>query len=718
MKQVLQFVDSGATHVRELPTPVCARQEVLIANAASVISAGTEKAVIELAKRSLLGKARERPDQVRRVLQKVRQEGVVDTWRQVRARLQEPLALGYSSAGVVLEVGRDVRRFRPGDRVASAGAHAEAVIVPQTLVATVPDHVPFDEACYATIGAVALNGLRLAQVGLGDRVAVIGLGLIGQIAIQLGRAAGCRILATDVDAGRLALARELGADTGSGDTFAALVDQATEGHGADAVLITASGSDNAALCLAAAVARKRARIIAVGAIGLDVPRREFYPKELELVVACSYGPGRYDPRYEEGGTDYPYAYVRWTEQRNLEAVLEQMALGRLDVRRVTTHRFPIDRAEEAYDLIRAGTEPHLGVVLTFTAESRNLSKRVALPAGHGRTLRADGTIGVGLVGAGVYGSSVLAPALVRVPGVRPRIICSAGGVSAAIAGERLGFEAATTTYEGVIADPDVDVVVIATPHHLHAEQAGAALRAGKHVFIEKPLAIDAAQLEAFCDLLHELGSAAPLWMVGFNRRFAEPTLAVANLFAPCRGPLTLNYRFNAGMLPRDHWLHDPETGGGRLIGEACHALDLAAFLLRGRIVRVFADAPPVAGRQPGGDDQASMVARFDNGSVATISYVSGGTKAFPKERIELFGGERVGVIDDFRSVTLSAEGQTKQRTFATRDKGHRQELERFFAAVRNGSGPPIPYASTLNVSAAALAVVQSLRTGSPVEVRE
>lgn len=717
MKQVLQFVDSGATKVQELPAPVCGPQEVLIANSASLISAGTERAVIELAKRSLLGKARERPDQVRRVLQKLRQEGVIDTLRQVRARLQQPIALGYSSAGVVLEVGREVRRFRPGDRVASAGAHAEIVVVPQTLVAAVPDSIAFEEAGYATVGAIALNGLRLGQTGLGDRVAIIGLGLIGQIAVQLARASGARVLATDVDAARLALAGEFGAETVPPDAFGALVDQATEGHGADAVLITASGDDSRALQLAATVARKRARIVAVGAIGMDVPRRDFYPKELELVVACSYGPGRYDPNYEDAGVDYPYAYVRWTEQRNLEAVLEQIAIGRLDVRRLTSHTFAVEHAEQAYELIGTGSQPHMGVLLTYSIGATDQSRRVQLSGGGRRPARAGTSIGIGLVGAGVYGSSVLAPALVRIAGVRLRVICSAGGVSAATVGDRLGFEAATTSFDEVTADREVDAIVIATPHHLHAEQSLLALRAGKHAFIEKPLAISAEQLAAFRDGLLDLGTEVPLWMVGFNRRFADPSRLVAGAFATYSGPMTLTYRFNAGPLDRDHWLHDPAIGGGRLIGEACHALDLAAFLVRGQIVRVFADCPAAGGKQPGGDDQASIVARFDNGSVATISYMSGGSKDFPKERIELFGGERVAVIDDFHTVTLAANGRTKQHTFAKREKGHRQALEAFVAAVRGGLAPPIPPESLLNVSAAAIAVVQSIQTGSPVEVR-
>lgn len=713
MKQLLQFVDSGATEVRRVPAPICGPHEVLIANAASLISAGTEKSVIELAKKSLLGKARERPDQVRRVIEKVRQEGVLDTLRQVRARLQQPLALGYSCAGTVIESGREVRRFRPGDRVAAAGPHAEIAVVPHTLVAAVPDAVPLDEACYATVGAVALNALRLAKTGVGDRVAVIGLGLIGQITIQLARASGSRVLATDVNAGRCALAAAAGVEVASLDGFVPLVEHATEGHGADAVLITASASDSAPLLLAATVARKRARLIGVGAFGMDVPRREFYPKELEFVVACSYGPGRYDARYEDAGIDYPYAHARWTAQRNLEAVLEQIARAALDVRRLTTHTFAIERAADAYRLITT-SEPHLGVVLKYAPDTREIARRVELrPAG---APRRDGTVGIALVGAGVYGATVLAPALLRVPGVRPRAICSSGGISASVVGERGGFEVATSEYGQVLADAEVDAVVLATPHHLHQEQALAALRAGKHVLVEKPLAVTGVQLGAFEEGLRELGPARPLWMVGFNRRFADATRAVVEHFADFAGPLTLMYRFNAGPLDADHWLHDAETGGGRIIGEACHAFDLAAFLLRGRIVRVFAEAPAPAGRQPGGDDQAMAVLRFDNGSTASINYLSGGNKSFPKERIEVFGGGRVAVIDDFASVVLSADGRTRQRSLGKREKGHQQELSAFVRAVQAGGDAPIPEPCLLNVSRAVLAAVESLQTGLPVDL--
>jgi predicted dehydrogenase len=455
--------------------------------------------------------------------------------------------------------------------------------------------------------------------------------------------------------------------------------------------------------------------VAVGAVGLNVPRREFYPKELELVVSCSYGPGRYDARYEERGEDYPYAYVRWTEQRNIEAVLELAADGRLDVARLTTHRFAVDEAARAYELIEAGTEPFLGIVLQYPpVDERRAARSVALvaparPAG-------DGEVGVGFVGAGNFASLVLLPALGRVPGVRFRSIASAGGVSASVRGERLGFEVACTDEREVLGDERVDAVFVATRHDLHAEQALAALVAGKHVFVEKPLAIDAERLASFEEGVAALGDACPLWTVGFNRRFSASAREAKAFLADVRAPLTISYRFNAGPIPNDHWTQDPEVGGGRLVGEACHALDLARFLVGSPIARVFAESVAPGGSAGAGDDQTVIVARFENGSVASICYFAGGDKGFPKERIEVFGGGAVAVIDDFKALTLSRGGRARSPRLAGRDKGHAAELRAFVDAVRSGGEPPIPYAELMNVSWAALAAVESLRTGLPVEV--
>jgi predicted dehydrogenase/threonine dehydrogenase-like Zn-dependent dehydrogenase len=719
MKQVLQPIDSGATRVEEIPAPICGPREVLIANEASLISAGTEKMIVELARKSLLGKARERPDQVRRVLQKLKQEGVRDTIQQVRAKLAEPMSLGYSSAGVVIEAGREVGQFRPGDRVASNGPHAGVVAVPQNLVARVPAGMAFEEACYGVVGAIALQGVRLAKIGVGDRVAVIGLGLIGQIAIMLLRASGCIVIGTDPDEAKCQLAIKSGAEAGAREEFVSTLLERTNGHGADAVLITASTPSNEPLELAATVARKKARVVAIGAVGLSVPRREFYPKELELIVSCSYGPGRYDASYEEQGLDYPYSYVRWTEQRNIEAVLEQIAEKRIDAARLTTHTFDVTDAERAYHLIETGSEPFLGIVLNYPRVSGDLAseRRVVIRSEPSSRPLGDGEVGVGFIGAGNFASLVLLPALNRIPGLRPRVICSAGGVSAVVRGERHGFEVACTALDDVLTDPAVNAVIVATRHNLHSEQALAALRSGKNVFVEKPLAIDADQLTAFEEGLTDFGTVAPIWTVGFNRRFSPAAQMVREFFSSLSAPVTLTYRFNAGAIPAQHWTQDLSIGGGRLVGEACHALDLACFLVGGQIMRVFAESVEPGGAAGSGDDQTTIIARMDNGSVASIGYFAGGDKGFPKERIEIFGGGRVGVIDDFKAVILSKEGRIRTHKFSRRDKGHDAEIAAFFSAVRSGGPPPIPYHSLLNVSWAALAIMESLRTGLPVSVK-
>ncbi len=719
MKQILQEVNTGDTVVRDVPAPICGLGEVLIANHSSLVSAGTEKMVVDLAKKSLLGKARERPEQVRRVLQKLRQEGILDTLRQVRAKLADPIVLGYSSAGVVIEVGRNVRQFRPGERVASNGAHAGVVAVPQHLVARIPQSVTFDEACYGVVGSIALQGVRLATIGVGDRVAVIGLGLIGQLTVMLLRASGCLVIGTDLDEAKCQAAAELGAVTGGREAFLSHIQESTNGQGADAVLITASTTSNEPLELAAIAARKKARLVAVGAVGLNVPRREFYPKELELIISCSYGPGRYDAAYEEHGHDYPYAYVRWTEQRNIEAVLEQIAEKRLDVARLTTHKFDISEAERAYELIETGSEPYLGIVLQYPplADDCAIERRVALSAGRANKPKREGEINIGFVGAGNFSSLVLLPLLAQIPDVKSRAICSAGGVSATIRGERHGFEYATTALDEILADEKIMAIFITTRHNLHSEQAMAALRASKAVFIEKPLAITDEELDEFEAGLMALGQNAPLWTVGFNRRFSPAARMASEFFTEVQSPLTLTYRFNAGAIPSDHWTQDWQVGGGRIIGEACHALDLASYLLRGQITRVFAEAVSPGGAAGTGDDQTAMVVRFDNGSVASINYFAGGDKGFAKERIELFGGGRIAVIDDFKTLTLSKGARAQTRKISGRDKGHGAELRAFFEALRQSEQPPIAYSSILNSSRAALAVMQSLQSGLPVEVQ-
>ncbi len=713
MHQVFQNIRNGKLSVIELPDPVVRPGELLIANAVSVISPGTEKMVMDLAKKSLIGKARERPDHVRRVMQKMRNEGLLNTLRQVQEKLDEPMNLGYSCAGTVLACGSGVQQFKPGERVTSNGPHAGIVCVPKHLCARIPDGVSMEQAAFATLGAIALQGVRLARLALGETVFVIGLGLVGQLVVSLLRASGCRVLGTDLDPARCELARKLGAQDAGTDLGAAEVLAATAGLGADAVVIAASTSSNQPVELAADAVRQKGRVVAVGAVGLDLPRRPFFFKEAEFVVSCSYGPGRYDANYEERGHDYPAAHVRWTEQRNMQAFLDQIAAGSVDPTPLVSHRFPIERALEGYRLIEQGSEPFLGIVLEYPgvdAERRRGSIRLASP-GLGRR------VGIGCLGAGNFARAVLLPILTGDDRLHPVVLCSAGGGNASHAGRKRGFDRIATDENSVYDDPDVGAVFVITRHDQHAQQVLRALRAGKHTFVEKPLALRIDQIDEIEEVLRAAGDAAPLVMVGFNRRFSPAARYVKQFLSGVRAPLTVALRFNSGAIPADHWVQDDETGGGRIIGEACHAIDLATYLIGAPPVRVFAESigGPLAPQIT--DDQSFLTLRHADGSISSVAYLAGGDAAYPKERIEVFGGGRVAVIEDFRRVETSVGGKRTAKKFLQQDKGHRAEIEAFSAALAGGGRAPIPWDELRAVSVASILAVRSLREGVPFEIQ-
>lgn len=699
-----------------VPEPLAQPHHVLIANSASIISAGTEKMTMDLARKSLLSKARDRPDQVRRVLEKMRNEGLLQTVSQVRQKLDEPVPMGYSSAGIVLACGAGVQSFKPGDRVASNGPHAGVVCVPKHLCARVPDGVSLEHAAFAVLGAIAMQGVRLSRAALGETVLVIGLGLIGQLTVALLKAAGVRALGTDLDYAKCELAvSKMGAAEARPGMGAADVMSRTRGLGADTVIITAATPSKAPMDLAVEAVRQKGRIVLVGVVGLELDRRPFYFKEAEFVVSCSYGPGRYDPEYEDRGHDYPPSYVRWTEQRNIQAVLDLMGSGALDVAPLVSHRFPIDQAEHAYDLIDSKREPYLGIVLQYPEASpgETQARRIALRSGRAVP---RGELGVGCIGAGNFARSVLLPAISKVPQLHPRMICSARGLSAHHSGLKLGFDSVTADEDEVFAAADVDVVFIATQHDQHARQVIKALKAGKHVFVEKPLALTVEELVEIEAALEACSDPRPLLMVGFNRRFSPAARSVRDFFAKVPEPLTVSVRFNAGSIPKNHWTQVDEVGGGRIIGEACHAIDLATYLTGSLPVRVLAesiggpDAPNIT------DDQCFMILRHANGSVSSIGYLAGGDKAFPKERVEVFGGGRVAVIDDFREVQLCSRGKINRQRSRSQDKGHGAEIRAFADALLQGSVSPISWEELRSVSLAALLAVQSIREGVPLDV--
>ncbi len=713
MKQLLQNLRDGRTTVVEVPRPSAARGAALVRTAASLVSAGTERTLVSFAEKNLVGKARSRPDLVRQMVDKARREGLAATIEAAFNRLDQPMPLGYSSAGTIVEVGPGLEGFKVGDRVACAGGnhavHAEYEVVPKILMAKLPDNVDFESAAFTTLGAVALHGFRLAAPQLGENIAVIGLGLLGLLAVGIARAAGCRVFGVDLSPQRVKLAEQMGA-TAVTRAGAETAGQAfTGGKGFDAVLICADAHSNDPIQLAGALCRDRGRVIAVGAVGLNIPRKIYYEKEIFFQVSRSYGPGRYDLEYEEKGQDYPAGFVRWTEGRNLAAFVELLASGQLDVRPLITHRFPIEEAPQAYEIITGKRrEPFLGVLLTYPQAESLAPTRVDLPAAGGAAAPV-GDLSVGVLGAGNYASAVFLPAVKKAGGTRLAGIASASGLTAQHAASRFGFAYASSSEREVIEDPQTNIIVILTRHQHHARQALAALALDKHVFCEKPLAIHPDELEEIEAATAQKG-ARPLLMVGFNRRFAPLAVKLKEFLTPRSEPLAAHYRVNAGYLPLSHWLHDPEQGGGRIIGEGCHFIDFLTFLAGGPPVSVSARALPDAGRYR--QDNAVLDFTFPDGSIGTVSYLANGDKSFPKERVEVFCGGAVGVLDDFRSLELVKDGRRSTARLALRqDKGHQAGWSAFLEAIRTGSPAPIPYADLFGVTRAAFAAVRALSSG-------
>jgi predicted dehydrogenase/threonine dehydrogenase-like Zn-dependent dehydrogenase len=750
MKQVLQNLRTGETIVAEVPVPTPQAGQALVRNAASLVSAGTERMLVEFAEKSLLGKARSRPDLARQVLDKARREGLLTTIEAAFNRLDQPMPLGYSSAGVIAALGEGMEGFKVGQRVACAGGgyavHAEYVTVPRNLLVRIPEEVDFEAAAFTTLGAIALHGFRLSDAQLGEHVAVIGLGLLGLLAVGILRAAGCHVFGVDLDAQRVALAQQMGARAVLRQGAEELAVSFSGGRGCDAVLICADSASADPIELAGMIARDRARVVAVGAVDLDIPRKVYYEKELTFLNSRSYGPGRYDPAYEEAGRDYPIGYVRWTENRNLEAFVDLLAGKRMEVQPLITHRFPIDEAPQAYELITGKQKtPFLGVVLTYPQADQapaSLSPDLGAAAVTTVASRSDlevpgpklDVVRLGVLGAGNFANAVLLPALKSVSNVELVGIASARGMGAQHAKNKFGFAYASSDEAQIISDPRVNTVAVLTRHNLHARQVLAALAEGKHVFCEKPLAMSLAELEDIeSALIGERGTdsgskregnvqnsssftpRSHLLMVGFNRRFAPLAVRLKAFIDDCAEPLAVYYRVNAGYIPLEHWVHDPEQGGGRLLGEGCHFVDFLTFLAGAPPIAVSARALPDGGRYR--EDNIVMTFTFPDGSLGTISYLANGDKSFPKERAEVFCGGRVAILDDYR--TLETVLNCKRKVFRSplrQDKGHAAEWQAFVVALLEGGPPPIPYEQIFGVTRATLAALKSVRSGKTIQI--
>ena len=714
MLQVVQDVRGGETGVREIPDPIALPGHVVVRIVASLVSAGTERYVVDLARKSLLGKARERPDHVRRVMQKVRQEGLLSTMSQVFAKLDEPMPLGYSSAGVVVECGRGVQEFKPGDRVATAGPHAGVVSVGKNLCVRVPEGVSFEQAAYTSVASIALEGIRLARVTLGERVLVLGLGLIGQICVCLLKAQGCKVFGTDIDPEKLELARTLGADEVALGSPLDAVKAFSDSFGVDAAIITAATTSNEPIEFAAEACRTKGRIVLVGVAGLNLPRDPFFKKELEFTVSSSLGPGRGDPAYEEKGNDYPIGQARWTAQRNMQAVLETMAAGKLPVEKLTSHRFAIENAGQAYELITSRHEPFIGILIDYCQPD---SQDVLIPR-RKLVLRSakakNGALGISMIGAGNFARLIMFPILSRFSDVEWRGLCTAKGMNAEHSGRKMGFAFATTDFYEVLNDESTQAVFIATRHNLHAELVIAALSAGKDVFVEKPLCINPEELEDVAQCVDELGAHCPVLMVGFNRRFAPATARLRSHFAQAR-PLSISYRFAPGPLPANAWTQDEEIGGGRIVGEACHAIDTCLALTGSVPIKVYSESAGHSGGIETTDDRVFITMRHADGSISNVSYQAGGDRAAPTERIEVHGGGRTGIVDSWNKVELW-NGNKLTRARVGNDKGHAEELKAFIRACREGSDWPIAWKDIYGTAWASLAAVQSLRVGLPIDL--
>ena len=720
MKQLLQYMRDGKTVIADVPAPLVRPGTALVQTAVSLVSAGTERMLVEFAEKNLVDKARSRPDLVRQILDKARREGILPTLEATFNRLDQPMTLGYSSAGTIIAVGQGLQGFNLNDRVACAGGgyavHADYAIVPQNLLAVLPAEVDFESASFTTLGAIAMHGFRLAHPQIGERVAIIGMGLLGLLAASIVRAAGCPLLGIDLDPNRIRLANQMGFECvlpdqaeSSGRTF-------THGHGFDIVLICADTHSNDPVELAGILARDRGQVVAVGAVGLSIPRKIYYEKEINFQVSRSYGPGRYDPGYEDKGRDYPIGFVRWTEGRNLEAFVELLANNQVDIKPLITHRFPIDQAPDAYDLITGKSkEPFLGVLLTYPQKELDRSaeriENLSIPNGSSRIKTNQLVLGV--LGAGNYASAMFLPTVQKTGGIVLKGIASASGLTARHASQRYGFAYASSSEEEVINDTDINVIAILTRHQQHARQIVAALKQGKRVFCEKPLAINQVELDEIASAL--AAPAAPLLMVGFNRRYAPLAIHLKEFMSSAKEPFVAQYRINAGYIPLNHWLHDPNQGGGRIIGEGCHFVDFLTFLAGACPTSISAQAIPDEGRYC--QDNVCLTLTFPDGSIGSILYLANGDKSVPKERLEVFSEGQVGILEDFRSVELIKNGSRKiYRSTLRQDKGHLAAWQTFLMAVKNGDPAPIPYEQLFGVTQTTFAAMGALATHEQIEI--
>jgi predicted dehydrogenase/threonine dehydrogenase-like Zn-dependent dehydrogenase len=706
MKQIIQDLKKGDTLLEEVPVPEVNAGEVLIKTTKSLVSLGTERMLVDFGKANYLDKARQQPDKVKMVLDKVKTDGLKPTIDSVRNKLDHPLPLGYCNVGEVVAVGKDVTEFNIGDRVASNGKHAEYVSVPKNLVAKVPDNVTDEEASFTVIGSIALQGIRLANPTFGENFVVIGLGLIGLITAEILKSNGCNVVGIDFDEQKIELAKQKGITTinpSEGSDPVNFVKKFTDDTGADGVIITASSKSNDIIHQAAEMSRKRGRVILVGVIGLNLKREDFYEKELTFQVSCSYGPGRYDEDYEEKGQDYPVGYVRWTEKRNFQAILDALAKGRLDVQPLITERVDLENYGEIYnDMSKPGS---IASVINFNSAHE---RQKVIQVESKSTKPTSGNIGI--IGAGNFTSATILPKLKKL-NANIEYIASGGGLTAKTLAKKYNISNATTDYSAILKDESVDLALITTRHNLHAKMAVEAINAGKHVFVEKPLALNESELENIVEAFHTKNKNAsqPISLtVGFNRRFAPLAEKMRKLIGTENIPVNIIATMNAGYIPPEMWVHDPEIGGGRIIGEACHFIDLCTFLTGSRVSSVSMNA---LGTNPKENtDNGSILLKYENGSNAVINYFSNGNKAYSKERLEVFSQQRTLVMDNWRKLKgYGFKGFNSKST--SQDKGHYNQFKYLLQFIQKGGEPIIPFEEIVNTTKASFAAIESMKEG-------
>ncbi len=709
MKQIIQSFKTGQTILEDIPTPVVGKGELLIQTTRSLVSLGTERMLVEFGKASLVSKARQQPERVKQVLDKIKTDGLLPTLEAVFNKLEQPLPLGYCNVGRVVEIGEGVASFQVGDRVASNGHHAEVVCVPQNLVAKIPDSVSDEEAAFTVVGSIGLQGIRLINPTLGETLVVTGLGLIGLLTAQLLQANGCRVIGLDFDETKLKLAKSWGIVTcNPSDTdVVQFVHEQTHGIGADGVIITASAKTDEVISEAARMSRKRGRIVLVGVVGLNLNRSEFYEKELTFQVSCSYGPGRYDETYEQKGFDYPLPFVRWTEKRNFEAVLQALSLRQLKTDGMITERIPLQDYLKIYGSI--GQSRSIASLLVYP-ENQGTPARTVILSQAPNFNRSKGV--VGLIGAGNFAKMTLLPAI-KGTGAHFKYIASAGGVTGTALAKKYGFSHSTTDYREILNDPEVDIVLITTRHHLHAAQVIETLQACKHVFVEKPLALNNEQLSGIIEAYNHAQKQFPgvSIHVGFNRRFSSHLVAIKKALG--QGPLNIVATMNAGYIPPNAWVHDLKIGGGRIIGEACHFIDLCVFLTMSKVSGVFMNS---LGQTPEENtDNASIVLKFEDGSNAVVNYFSNGNKGYSKERLEVFSQGRTIVMDNFRKT--KAYGFKGFRGYrSAQDKGHKAQFHALIQRIQQGGDPLIPFENLINTTQASFAAIQSMKEGKWISI--